>query len=104
MEIQKQQFIYVLKLIPRLLDTTAWTQEEDQIINNHFQYLQQLSREGKVVLAGRTLIMDETTFGLVILEVDSEEEGRSIMENDPAVQHQLMTASFYPYRIAIMRG
>ncbi|MGD8190429.1 YciI family protein [Brevibacillus ginsengisoli] len=103
MENQKQQFIYVLKPCQRLLDNTC-TKEDEQIIHNHFQYLQQLSQEGKVVLAGRTLVMDESTFGIVILEVDEEEEGRSIMENDPAIKYNLMTSSFYPYHIAIIRG
>ncbi|MFS0779652.1 YciI family protein [Neobacillus sp. 3P2-tot-E-2] len=43
-------------------------------------------QEGKLILAGRTLNMDPSGMGIVILEVDSEEEARELMENDPAVK------------------
>jgi len=33
---EKKQYIYVLKLIPRLLDEKNWTERENQIIQCHF--------------------------------------------------------------------
>lgn len=103
MENEKKQFIYVLKLIPYLLDENNWTEREEKIVNKHFVELQELLREGKLVLAGRTLNMDEKTFGIVILEVDSEEEARTIMKNDPAVAEEIMTAELFPYRVALIK-
>lgn len=103
MENEKKQFIYVLKLIPSLLDENNWTEREEKIVNKHFVELQELLREGKLVLAGRTLNMDEKTFGIVILEVDSEEEARTIMKNDPAVAEEIMTAELFPYRVALIK-
>ncbi|MGC5325743.1 YciI family protein [Brevibacillus sp. SYSU BS000544] len=103
MEEQKKQFIYVLKLVPHLFEQSNWTNEDERIVGDHFAVLKGLTEEGKVVLAGRTLTMDENTFGIVILEVDSEEEARNIMENDPAVKHKVMTATLFPYRIALQR-
>jgi uncharacterized protein len=102
MEINKQ-FIYVLKLIPSLLDQSNWTEREDDIVNRHFYKLQDLIKEGRLILAGRTQNMDETTFGIVILEVESEEEAQTIMKNDPAVADGVMTAELYPYSVALMR-
>jgi uncharacterized protein YciI len=103
MEKQKNQFVYFLKLIPRLLDESNWTEVEEDIIERHFYRLQRLVEEGKVILAGRTLNMDPEGCGIVILEVDSEEEARELMENDPAVKEKIMTAKLFPYRVALIR-
>ncbi|MFZ3588479.1 YciI family protein [Bacillus sp. DJP31] len=65
--------------------------------------LQVLCESGKVILSGRTLNMDETGFGVVIIEVDSEEEVQKIMSTDPAVKKGIMTATLFPYRVALLR-
>jgi uncharacterized protein YciI len=101
---EKLQFIYVLKLIPRLLDQASWTEAEKKVVQVHFERLQALQKEGKVILAGRTLNMDPTGFGIVILEVDSEEEARQLMEQDPTVKEGMMTAQLFPYRVAVSRS
>jgi uncharacterized protein YciI len=101
---EKLQFIYVLKLIPRLLDQASWTEAEKKLVQVHFERLQALQKEGKVILAGRTLNMDPTGFGIVILEVGSEEEARQLMEQDPTVQEGMMTAQLFPYRVAVLRS
>lgn len=103
MEREKKQFIYVLKLIPTLLDESNWTDREEKAVDDHFNMLQELLAAGKLILAGRTLNMDEKTFGIVILEVDYEEEAQTIMKNDPAVAGGVMTAELFPYRVALIR-
>ncbi len=100
---EKKQFIYVLKLIPHLLNMENWTEREEKIVDRHFNKLRELLEEGKLVLAGKTLGMDEKTFGIVILEVYSEEEALTIMKNDPAVFEGIMTAELFPYKIALFR-
>lgn len=101
---EKEQFIYVLKLIPTLLDEGNWTEKEEKIVSAHFNMLQELQRDGRLILAGRTLNMDEKTFGIVILEVDSEEEAQTIMRDDPAIAEGIMTAELFPYRVALIKG
>ncbi len=101
MESKKLQFIYFLKLVPRLIDDNNWTDVENDIVDRHFIRLQKLVKEGKVILAGRTL--NEDPDGIVILEVDSEEEAIELMENDPAVKEKVMTAKLLPYRVALIR-
>lgn len=99
---KKPQFIYFLKLIPRLLDDSAWTPEDEEIVERHFKRLQELATEGKVILAGRTL--DANPTGIVILEIDSEDEARSLMEADPTVAEGIMTAGLHPYSVALLRN
>ncbi|MEH7522892.1 YciI family protein [Bacillus sp. JJ1503] len=98
---KKLQFLYQLKLIPSLLDEDNWTDKENNIVQEHFEVLQNLEKEGKLILAGRTL--DTDPLGLVILEVDTEEEAIELMENDPAVKNGIMEAKLSPYRLAILR-
>lgn len=100
----KRQFIYILKLIPPLLEEANWADGENEIVGRHFANLQRLLEEGKLILAGKTAGLDEKTFGIVILEVASEEEAVTLMRNDPAVAEGIMTAELFPYRVALMRG
>lgn len=94
-------YIYVLKVIPRLVLDKNWTPEDNAIVQRHFQQLVALKAAGKLVLAGRTTFEGEDSFGLVILNAQ-EAEARSIMENDPAVKEGIMTAKLYPYGVALI--
>lgn len=95
---------YLYTIHPSRLEmlTHGPTPEEAEIVAQHFAYLKQLTEQGVVVLAGRTLNTDTSSFGIVILQADSEEAARTLMANDPAVKHQVMRATLYPYRIALM--
>lgn len=97
------QFIYVLSPVPLLCDASNWTDHEEEIVERHFARLQELLEKGMLVLAGKTAGLDEKTFGIVILEVDSQEKAAAIMSADPAVAEGIMTAELYPYRVALMR-
>jgi uncharacterized protein YciI len=101
---KEKQFIYVLKLVPRLLIEKNWTDQDGQIVSRHFRRLQQLHKEGKVILAGRTLNdSDASQFGVVILKVNSESEARKIMEEDDAVKEKIMTAQLFPFSVALIQ-
>jgi uncharacterized protein len=101
---KKKQFIYVLKLIPRLLNEKNWTEQDKQIVGKHFRRLQQLHQEGTVLLAGRTLNeADPSQFGVVIFEATSEEEARKMMLEDDAVKEKIMTAELFPFSVALIK-
>lgn len=100
---EKKQFIYVLKLIPSLLIAENWTEKEEQIVASHFERLQALLKEEKLILAGKTSGLNENTFGIVILEVESEDEAYAFMKNDPAVAAGIMEAQLFPYNVALMK-
>jgi uncharacterized protein YciI len=78
------------------------TREEHEVITAHFEYLKDLQEQGILIMAGRTLNRDESSFGIVIFNAESEEEAEEIMEGDPAVRQDVMIAILYPYRVALM--
>ncbi|MCH4886143.1 hypothetical protein EZV73_01120 [Acidaminobacter sp. JC074] len=94
-------YIYKLQLIDRLVGGQDWTEEDEKIVERHFHKLQDLKKEGILILAGRTTHDGPDTFGIVILNAD-EVKAREIMLNDPAVKEGIMTAELYPYRVALI--
>ena len=99
-----KQFIYMLKLVPRLHDDNAWTDADKKIVGAHFAHLKAATAEGKVILAGRTLEPGDKTFGLVIFEAADETAAKVFMESDPAVVGKIMTATVHPYAVALQRS
>jgi uncharacterized protein YciI len=95
-------FIYRIQPTRPAMLTDGPSPEEQTILSAHFEYLTQLRDQGVVVLAGRTLNTDESSFGIAILRVSSEAAARDVMRNDPAVKHNVMRAELFPYRIALM--
>lgn len=47
--------------------------------------------------------MDSFGFGIVILEVHSEEKTIALLENEPVVKEGILTATIFPYRVALLR-
>ena len=99
-----KQFIYVLKLVPRLHDDAAWSDDDKKTVGAHFAHLKAATAEGKVILAGRTLEPGSKTFGLVIFEAADEPAARTFMNADPAIVGQVMTATLHPYQVALQRA
>lgn len=99
----EMEFIYVLKLIPRLYQEENWTVQDEEIVQRHFERLKEWTDNGKVILAGRTLNEEENAFGIVVFEADDEEQAKAFMIEDPAVAEGIMTAELFPYRVALLR-
>jgi uncharacterized protein YciI len=76
------------------------TDEELRIISDHYEYLVRLRDEGKLVVAGPSIVVGDT-FGIGVLAVDGEDEARAIIAADPAVGSGAMTAEIRPLRIAV---
>ncbi len=100
---QPKQFVYVLKLVPRLHDDAAWTDADKQAVGAHFARLQAATKTGQVILAGRTLEPGEKTFGLVVFEAADLPAARTFMAGDPAVVAGVMPATVHPYAVALLR-
>ncbi len=94
---------YLYKIQPIRPDMLAMgaTPGEDAIIGEHFSYLSDLTTKGIVLLAGRTLNSDPSSFGIVILKAASENTARAVMLADPAVIKGVMRAELFPFRIAL---
>jgi len=82
--------------------TEGATPEERALVGQHFDRLERLKREGVVILAGRTLNSDPSSFGIVIFNADSEEAAGLIMNDDPAVSGGVFSAELFPYRVALI--
>jgi uncharacterized protein len=80
---------------PEMLSVGA-TDDERRVPTEHFEYLEGLTRAGTVLLAGRTLNTDPSSFGIVLLRAESEEAAREIMLNDPAVRQRSCEPSSFP--------
>ena len=97
---EPQQFIYRVQPTRPAMLTEGPTPDEAEVVEQHAAYVSELTKQGVVQLAGRTLNADPSAFGIVIFRADSEPAARSIMERDPAVKHGVMRAELFPYRIA----
>lgn len=94
------QFLYLVRPArPGFL--SAPTPEETALVEEHFRYLEKLARRAVVLLAGRTLNDDPSTFGIVLLEAASEPDAAAIVAQDPAVGAGVFAAQLFPYRIAL---
>ena len=98
-----KQFIYVLKLVPRLHADSAWTKEDNAVLERHFVRFQQAAKSGQLILAGRTSEPGDKTFGIAIFEASDEDAARMFMQEDPAVAGGLMTAELHPFAVALQR-
>lgn len=98
-----KQFIYVLRLVPRLHADSAWTKEDNMALSRHFVRFQHAIETGELILAGRTKEPGDKTFGIAIFEAKDEAAARAFMESDPAVVAGLMTAELHPFAVALQR-
>jgi uncharacterized protein YciI len=102
-ETKPKQFIYVLRLVPRLYSDSAWTKEDDLALSRHFARFQHAIETGELILAGKTNEPGDKTFGIAIFEAKDETAAKAFMESDPAVVAGLMTADLHPFAIALRR-
>ena len=102
-EAKPKQFIYVLRLVPRLYSDAAWTQEDKMALSRHFARFKHAIETGELILAGRTSEPGDKTFGIAIFEAKDEAAARAFMESDPAVVAGLMTAELHPFAVALQR-
>ena len=98
-----KQFIYVLRLVPRLHADSAWTKEDSAALERHFTRFQDAGKSGQLILAGRTSESGDKTFGIAIFEAPDEDAARKFMQEDPAVAGGLMTAELHPFAVALQR-
>jgi uncharacterized protein YciI len=99
--VKPKQFLYVLRLVPRLHDKKAWTKDDAAAVESHFTRLQQATGSGQVIFVGRTAESDEKTFGLVVFEAADEKAALEFMNSDPAVMAEVMTAELHPFSVIL---
>ncbi len=98
-------FIYVLRLTPEYELDENWSPETDRIINDHFDYLQKATEEGKAILVGRTDYETghDDLFGIVVFEAEDEKAAHDFMMNDPSIVNGVMEGDLHPFSLALLR-
>ena len=96
------QFLYRIQPTRPEMLSEGPTEAETAITMEHFNYLKDLTNQGVVLLAGRTLNTDESSFGIIVFQADSEAEAAAIVAGDPGVAKGLMKAELFPYRVALL--
>jgi len=94
-----QTFIYVLKLIPRLYDDNAWSENDIKIIDEHFNRIKKDIKSSKIIHVGRTLDTKDNGFGLVVFYAEDIEEALTYAHSDPAVLNGIMEVSCQAYKV-----
>jgi len=97
------EFIYVLRLVPRLYDDKKWTKEDNAALDRHFIRLQEAAKSGQLILAGRTTEPGDKRFGIAVFRAADEAAARKFMESDPVVVAKLMTAELHPFSVHLQR-
>jgi uncharacterized protein YciI len=98
-----RQFIYALRLVPRLYSDSNWTKQDNEVLERHFARFQEAAKSGQLILARRTKEPGDKTFGIAIFEASDEEAARKLMQADPAIAGGLMTAELHPFAVALER-
>lgn len=99
---KKSQFYIVIKPYRHDFITNP-KEEEDKIMSDHFLYLKSLLEQNKLFFAGPTLIPDDP-FGVIILETETEEEARKLLENDHSIKAGIQKIDdFRPIRLSLTR-
>jgi uncharacterized protein YciI len=78
-------------------------ENEDKIMQDHFYYLKFLMKQKKLFFAGPTLI-PEDPFGVIVLEVETAEEAKILLENDPSIKAGIQRIDdLRPIRLSLTR-
>jgi uncharacterized protein YciI len=95
------QFLYRIQPVRAAMLSQGPTADEEAVIAEHFEYLMRLAEEGTLILAGRTLNTDRSSFGIVLLDSESEEKALELMLEDPAVKAGVFDGELFPFRVAV---
>ncbi|OPH51171.1 hypothetical protein BC351_35565 [Paenibacillus ferrarius] len=66
-----------------------------RFISEHIAYVRQMFNQGKIVLAGPFL---DSSGGAIVMDVGSEEEVRTLIENDPFVTNGIFDFQIKPWK------
>lgn len=96
------QYLYLIRPARPELLTAGPNETEERAIADHFAYLQRLTADGQVLLAGRTQTTDPEGAGLIVFRADSDVDARTLVDADPAVAAGVFHARLFPYRVALL--
>jgi len=90
---EKQSFVIMLRPAPGYGEDGT-----EEIVGQHFKYLQSLHASGELLMAGR---FSDVLIGLTLVDCESLERAEEIAKDDPAVKANVFHAEIYQWRIAL---
>lgn len=96
-------FICFISLNEEFENPSVWTEETEESINAHANFMEKLGEEGKLIFAGRTDLApgDKELTGVVLIKAPSIEVARAIMSRDPGLINMIQTSKVFPFKLAI---
>jgi uncharacterized protein YndB with AHSA1/START domain/uncharacterized protein YciI len=76
------------------------TEHEERVMQEHYSWLVNLMHERRMLLAGPT----DGLYGLIVLEVEHEEEARQLMEREPSVVAGVHAYTLHPFVASLLYG
>jgi uncharacterized protein YciI len=87
---------------PRENFAATMTGDEQAVWQRHFAWLEQLLKEGRLVLAGAT--GGPTNTGIAIFEAADDESARRTVSHDPVTEAGLARGELRPFELGMLRG
>jgi uncharacterized protein YciI len=87
---------------PRPNFAATMTEAEQEAWGRHWERIQRLHGEGRIILVGPTL--GEHNTGICIFEAPDEPAARVFMEADPTIAEGFATGELRPFRVSLLRG
>jgi uncharacterized protein YciI len=87
---------------PREDFAATMTDDEQAAWAVHWERIQRLFREGRIILVGPTL--GPTNTGICVFEAPDEDAARRFMEEDPVFVAGFATPELRPFRVSLLRG
>jgi uncharacterized protein len=88
---------YVLVILRTGTGNVQNPEERQKLFAGHFENMRNLSEQGKLVLAGPFGQNSNAFRGLFILNTQSEEEARELLQSDPTIREGIFSAELYPW-------
>jgi uncharacterized protein YciI len=87
---------------PRDNFAATMTEAEKAVWAQHFERLQRLLADGRLILAGPTL--GRTNTGVAVFEAPDEDAAQQIMAADPVISGGYARGELRPFRVSLLRG
>lgn len=88
---------YILVLLKTGNNEDADEKFRSECFAGHMENMDRMVEEGQLIVAGPMGENSENLEGIFILNVATIEEAEKILESDPAIAAELLTAKLYPW-------
>lgn len=95
-----RDYIYILNLTPKYRNEANWDEKANKTLEDHFNRLERQFKRGTVKYVGKTDLpkTNESNFGMVVFEAESDTMAELFSQADPAVMAGMMTVKCFPFR------